>query len=81
MAQSELLGDHAAERDAVHVSGFDLRRIEHGRGVVGHGLGRVGVGGRLRATDAAVVEGDHPEAARQDRELSATTRRRSTRAP
>ena len=36
MPQRQLLRDHAAERDPVHVSGADARGVEDGRRVVGH---------------------------------------------
>ena len=43
VAQRELLGDHAAEREAVHVRPLDAGGVEHRDGVVGHRLGRVAV--------------------------------------
>ena len=65
MAQRHLLGDHAAEREAVDVHGVEPEVVEHAHGVVGHRLGRVGRRRRLRAADAAVVERDHAQRARQ----------------
>ena len=65
MAQRDLLGDHAAEREPVDVGLRDLERVEHGHGVVGEGFGRVGGREAARAPDAAVVERDHAKAAAQ----------------
>ena len=66
-AEGELLGDHAPQREAVDVHAIDAGASRTDDGVVGHRLGRVGVAERARASDAAAVERDHAQAAREHR--------------
>jgi len=46
VAQCQLLGDHAAERESVHVRALDAGGVEDRGGVVGHRLDRVAVQAR-----------------------------------
>ncbi len=59
MPQRDLLGDHAAHRDAAHVRTGDAEHVHEPHGVVGHHRRGVGSVGRVRLADAAIVEGDH----------------------
>ena len=59
--ERELLGDHAAHRDAEHVHGVELERVEQPRGVPGEVGNREGLLHATAVTDAAVVVGDHLE--------------------
>ena len=60
VTKRNLLGDHAAEREPVEMDVVDLEVVEDRDGVVRHRLGGVGVSQRLRLSDPAMVEGDHP---------------------
>ena len=65
MAQRQLLGDHAAHRDAQHVRGLPPERVEQAGGVVGELDDGERVGLRRRIADAAVVVGDDVEVVAQ----------------
>ena len=67
--EREDLGDRPAHRRADDVGGLDAGVVEHGDGVVGHLLERVGAVRLVAATGAAVVEGDRAVAARQRQPL------------
>ena len=73
MAERELLGDHAAEREAVDVDPVDREVVENRDGVVRHRLGRVRVRERLRLPDPAMVEGDHAHRRARARQRFATS--------
>ena len=65
MALREGERDVAAHREAEDVRRSRPQLLDHGQGVVGEHLDRVLLVGLVRASRAAVVEGDHAEAARE----------------
>ena len=74
--ERQLLRDHPAQREAVHVRLVDAGGVEDRDGVVGHRLHGVAVQARVRPAHAAVVEGDDAKRPRQHRDACATRRPR-----
>ena len=62
VTQRQLLRDHAAHRDAVHVGAGDAEMIEEAGGVVGHLNDGVGAGRLVAQPGAAIVVVDGAEA-------------------
>jgi hypothetical protein len=67
MAQGELLSDHPSQRQPVHVRAAHAGVVEDRDGVVGEVGDRVRQRRPVAVADAAMIEAEDPEAARQHR--------------
>ena len=68
MTQRELLRDRSAEARAEHVRALDTGRVENGQRVTGHLRSRVRPRRLVAVADAAVVEDEHAETLREQRD-------------